>query len=398
MFKALSKSHIVICFLLGLAMSSLATGIFELYRLPSFYELIYLPTLFLLRKDFSFLRPIGKQFISMIAVWSLLLTVAIIIGRFSFIGIISVARSYLLLILFLCIALNIKMDKRFYTILFLVSFGSIVGWALSIQGKLMGILPMGENEFLFAFYGNLLSIPICLSLVFSFFLNNFLITIVLGVNVFLSFTSGIRRQILTSIVSLGLFYVIYFIKTAKFKTLIPVALVIAGVIVALPVIEDKVEEISPHLHHRVFVRTVGDHDTSSEESRKSNILNIIEDADELIFPHGFVSKRTSADAGTGIFVDVPLYELCYTFGMPVVFIFYMLLLSRLIKLFMAYMRNKIPPLSAWFISGTIFAMLLFIEGTMLSWTYIVPFTGLILGAVIRYGNKKRMKEINYYKE
>ena len=398
MFKTLSKSHIVIYLLLGLMMSSFATGMFERYKIPPLYELVYLPTLYWLRKDFCFLRPIWRGATPMFIVWLFLLALALAWDAFSLSGILSVARSYLLLILFMCIGLNIKMDKRFYTALFLVSLGSAVGWVLFIQGKLMGFFPWGENEFLFAFYGNMLAIPVGISLVFSFFSNISLITIVLGVNVFLSFTSGLRRQMLVSLISFGFYYAIYFIRTAKAKTLIPVILIIAGVVTSLPLIENKVEEISPYLHHRVFVRTTDTGETDSENSRLSHFKMMVDEAEGLILPHGFVSKRTTVDKGVGIFVDTPIYEWSYTIGFPMFFAVFIFLMVRVVKLFKAYMQYRIQPLSVWFISGMIFVMLMFVEGTMLSWTYIVPFTGLILGSVVRYGNNKRMKEINYYND
>ena len=398
MFKILSKFHIIIYLLLGLVMSSFATGMFERYGVPSLYELVYLPILFYLRKDFSFLQPIWKDFIQMLFIWLILLMLAIVLGSFSISGILSVARSYLLLIIFTSIGLNIKMDKRFYSILFLTSIGSIVGWMFFIQGKLMGIFPWGGNEFLYAFYGNMLAIPIVISLVFSFFPNIFLIGSVLVINMILSFTSGLRRQMLVSIISFALYYTIYFVKDTKLKTLIPVILVLTSLFVFLPLIEDKVEEISPYLHHRVFVRTAESNNIDSNSSRISHFNMLIDEADDLILPHGFVSKRTSVDKGTGVFVDTPIYELCYTFGFPAVFVLFIFLIVRDFKLFKAYIQYRTPPFSVWFISGTIFIMLLFVEGSMLTWTYILPFTGLILGSVIRYGNRKRMKEIKYYKE
>ena len=236
MFKILSKFHIIIYLLLGLVMSSFATGMFERYGVPLLYELVYLPILFYLRKDFSFLQPIWKDFIQMLFIWLILLMLAIVLGSFSISGILSVARSYLLLIIFTSIGLNIKMDKRFYSILFLTSIGSIVGWMFFIQGKLMGIFPWGGNEFLFAFYGNMLAIPIVISLVFSFFPNIFLIGSVLVINMILSFTSGLRRQMLVSIISFALYYTIYFVKDTKLKTLIPVILVLTSLFVFLPLI------------------------------------------------------------------------------------------------------------------------------------------------------------------
>jgi hypothetical protein len=398
MFKTLSKSHIVIYLFLGLVMSSFATGMFERYGIPLFYELVYLPMLYLLRKDFKLLRPIGRLFMPMSIVWLAVLVLSVILGSFSIGGILSVARSYLLLILFVSIGMSIKMDKRFYTILFLISSGSIVGWVLFIQGKLMGIFPWGANELLFAFYGNMLSIPVVISLVFSFFPNVFLIAAVLVVNVYLSFTSGLRRQMLTSIISFVLYYSIYFVRNLAVKTLLPVALVIAGIIVSLPMIEDKVEEVSPYLHHRVFVRSAESGETSGDEIRENHFKMLYNEMENLLLPHGFVSKRTSVDAGVGVFVDMPIYELCYTFGMPVAFVFYIFLIIRVVKLFLNYIRHRTPPLSVWFICGTVFVMLLFLDGSMLSWTYTVPFTGLILGSIIRYGDKRKMKEIYYYKE
>ena len=261
----------------------------------------------------------------------------------------------------------------------------------------MGIFPWGQNEALFAFYGNMLSIPMGISLVFSFFPNILFIAIVLGVNIFLCFTSGLRRQMLTSIISFVLYYSIYFIRNFAVKTLVPVALIVAGIVVSLPMIEDKVEEVSPYLHHRVFVRSAESGEMDSDETRKGHFQKLYDEMENLIFPHGFVSKRTSSDAGVGVFVDMPMYELSYTFGMPVAFVLYIFLIIRVARLFINYIRYRTPPLSVWFICGTVFAMLLFLDSSMLSWTYAVPFTGLILGSVIRYGDKRKMKEINYYK-
>ena len=398
MFKTLSTFHIIIYLLLGLVMSSFMTGVFGRYGLPEYYELIYLPALYFLRKDFKFLHPIGRQFKPLVIVWGILLALALVLGNFSMGGILSVARSYLLIILFLSIGMNIKMDKKFYTILFLISLGSIIGWILLIQGKLTGIFPWGENELLFAFYGNLLSIPVSISLVFAFFPNIFLILLVLAINVVLTFTAGLRRQILTSAVSFVLYYTVYFLRNAAVKTLIPVIIIIVGLVSALPIIEEQVADISPLLHRRIFEKTEDFGNTDSDDTRESNIARMFDDAGSLILPHGFVSKRTSYDEGTGRFVDTPVYELSYTFGMPLVFVFFIFFIVRVIKLFLAYAMYKTPPLSVWFVCGAVFLILLFVDGSMLSWTYTVPFTGLILGAVIRYGDRKRMKEINYYNE
>lgn len=395
MFKTLSFFHIVLYFLLGLVMSTFASDVLALVGLPLVYEALYLPILYFLRKDFTFLRPIGRQFMPMLFAWFFLLVIALLLANFSFIGILSVARSYLILSLFICIGLNIKMDKRFYTILFLVSFGSVVGWGASSLGKMMGILPMGVS---LVNYGNMLSIPISIASVFSFFPNLFFVAIILILNFFLSFTTGLRRQILVSIVSFVLYYAVYSIRSFSIKTLVPVVLIVFAVIASFPIIEDKVAAVSPELYHRVFVRTLESGETGSDMSRQASISNLINNADAYILPRGFVSKRTAVDTGTGVFIDVPAYELCYTFGVPLVLLFYILMILRVIKIFLVYIRYKIPPLSIWFISGVVFILLVFVEGTMLSWTYTVPMTGLIIGAVMRYGNSKRMKEIFYYKD
>ena len=398
MLKLLSRTHILLYLLLGLVMSSFATGIFGLYKLPEYYELVYLPVLFLLRKDFRFLRPLGKQFVNLLLIWFFLLLIAIINGSFSFGGRLSVARSYLLIIFFMCIGMNIKMDRRFYVALFLISLGSIIGWVLYVQGRLVGIFPWGENDMLFAFYGNMLAIPVNISLAFSFFPNIFLILLILVINVLLSFTAGLRRQMLTSVVSFALYYIVFLLRGAAVKTLIPVVIVIGGLITFLPVIEEQVADISPLLHRRIFEKTENFGNTDSDDTREGNITLMFKNSGDLIMPHGFVSKRTSIDEGTGRFVDAPVYELSYTFGMPVVFVFFVIFIIRVIRILWEYVRYKIPPLSVWFICGAVFIMLLFVDGSMLSWTYTVPFTGLIIGAVIRYGNKNRMKEIDFYKE
>lgn len=47
---------------------------------------------------------------------------------------------------------------------------------------------------------------------------------------------------------------------------------------------------------------------------------LFDNLNDYLYPRGFVSKQTNTDINTGIYNDLPLLELCYSFGVIITFV------------------------------------------------------------------------------
>lgn len=370
-------------------MSGLSTQVSEKIGIPTMPELIYVPLLFFLRNNFSFRKSALCGFGGWFCFWFLLLVISILFGRFETSAVISTARAYLFLFAFFVIVRNVNINQYFLEAVFFSSFGSIIGWFLSISLKFLGYFPMTLDM---VTYGNMMAIPICLALLFSHFLKWKYAIPIISMLVFISFTAALRRQILVTAVSLMICLILYLIKT-KSKKVIVVSIFTAMAFTALfPLAESAVEEFSPVLYHRVFEKSRSflsdEDDLHEDEVRLNNFVILKNTLGESIIPHGFVSKRAMKDETVGIFVDNPLIELCYTFSIFLAIAFVFNIIKKGITAFIMYMKTYDSKLMFCIVTGSILFLLLFIDGTNLTYTYNTPFSGIVIGLLFRYGSSK----------
>lgn len=369
-------------------MSGLSTQVSEKMGIPTMPELIYVLLLFFIRKSFSFKNNALHGIIGWFCLWIALLFISLLFGRFEASAVISTARAYLFLFVFYVIANNINVNSYFLEALFLSSFGSLIGWFLSISLKFMGYFPMTLDM---VTYGNMMAIPICLVLLFSHFFKWKYAIPIIAMLIFISLTAALRRQILVTVISLAICLVLYLIKT-KSKKIIVVSIITAIAFTSFfPLAESAVEEFSPVLYHRVFEKSRsflgGEDDLHEDEVRRNNFEILKSTLGESVIPHGFVSKRAIQDETVGIFIDNPLIELCYTYSVFLAFAFVYNLIKKGISAFIMYLKSYDYNLMFCVVTGSILFLLLFIDGTNLTYTYNTPFSGIVIGLLLRYGSR-----------
>lgn len=369
--------------IVGLLCSCLSAEMFSSFGIPTIPELIFLPILYFRRKDFILKKPVGHFILLSFLFVAFFVLIAVLYGKFELSAILTTARAYLCVLIFMVFGKTIVMNDLFYKIMFIISVSSIIGWALVIIMKFLGLIPFG---FMGITYGNMVAIPLCIAFSFIYKPNLIRYSTIFGIVIFLCFTAALRRLLLVSLVSLMLTFLLTFLRRLSISVLLTVSLTIVAVMQFMPIIESYVQEENADIYMRVFSRTSdalsGNYHTGDEE-RVGNFFMIYDDIDELLFPHGFVSKRANEISDTGVFVDSPFYELFYTYG---VFLVLWGVSVFIIKYFIKIKNFFIKEpkyVTVWLTSGAILFLLLFIDSTFITYTYTSAFTGIVLGAILR---------------
>lgn len=340
-------------------------------------ELLFLPFLWIFRKRFYFSRPGTVRTAVFLLIWASLVLVSVIAGNYSTFTVLSSSRTYLLLIisyLFFSRQNNVSIDDVMY-----VSLGSVTGWLFSSLYAIVSFLAGNIDEI--ARTGNMLAIPLLLAT--AIYRKNYRILIpALVLCTILSVTAGMRRQIAVFAVSLFLSWL--FISAGSMKQFLKQSSIVTLTAVLfflfLPSIERWIMENIPVLYYRVFekLKMLISGDISHADSiRVTEIKNIFGSLEDYILPQGFVSRRTLTD-GTGRFIDFPLSELFYMFGIVVAVILLAYLLFSAWSCFRNYLVSRDESV-VFVILALVMFMLLFLEGTFLSSTYVAPVTGYCLG-------------------
>lgn len=382
----ISKGKLLVYIVIGLLMSGLSTQVCEKIEIPTIPELIYLPLILIVSKDYTVRSKWKNQFVVFSVAWFFVLICALLNGQFDISPVLSTARAYLLLILFLTLFFNISNTEKLLQAVFITSFSSVVGWALTVYLKFTGVFPIGLD---FVTYGNMVAVSLAISFAFTKYRRPVILLPLLAIVIFISVASATRRLILVSVMSIIVSFLFnsIFIKKS-FKSTIVLAIITISFISILPAIESTVEDISPVLHHRVFDKTKNaaiDSDIAEDNVREDNFTKILNDIPNLILPHGFVSKQATADGRVGIFVDNPFYEIFYTIGLPAGVILLLVLLIKIKDFFINCVKYKNPDVVTWFTPSLICFILLFVDSTYLSWSYITPCTGAVVGMLFKYG-------------
>lgn len=393
----ISKGKLLIYVVIGLLMSGLSTQVCEKIGIPTIPELVYLPLILIVSKDYTVRSKWKNHFVVFSVVWFFVLICALFNGQFGLSPVLSTARAYLLLGLFLTLFFNISNTEKLLQAVFITSFSSVVGWALTVYLKFAGVFPMGLD---FVTYGNMVTVSLAISFAFTKYRRPVILLPLLAIVIFISVASATRRLILVSVMSIIISFLLNSIFVKKsFKSTIVLAFITISFISILPAIESSVEDISPVLHHRIFDKTrdaAFDSDIKEDNVREDNFSKIANDIPNLILPHGFVSKQAIEDGSrVGIFIDNPFYEVFYTIGLPAGVVLLLVLLIRIKGFFVNCIKYKNPDIVTWFTPSLICFMLLFIDSTYLSWSYITPSTGAVVGMLFKYGKKRLRKNEDF---
>lgn len=354
-------------------------------------ELFFIPFYFLLKKRLDIKLLISQKEIFLFWLFFLLLGISFLLLNFEIVSILSTARGYFYLLL----SYVVYSRQNYISIkdLWYICFGSVLGWIILSLVQFNDILHSIATDGSLAVYGNMLALALftVIPVVYNFRKKLF-VAILLGV--VLSLTSGTRRQILIFVISFLLSYIFVLrLRLSKgFQVLISTSILLIPFSLYYDKINNFFLELSPLLHRRIFQKTedllTGNH-SGGDKLRQEYISDYFENIHEYILPKGFVSKRTNFNEEVGIFMDFPLLELSYMLGVVGVLLFLLIFLKYLIFHFKNFVLYNSKQSVIWSISGLILFLLLFLEGTNLTYSYSTPFTGLVLAKLF---NKKWFRE------
>lgn len=345
-------------------------------------EVFYIPILYKYYSKLGISFKRKPDFSKILVLWFLFLLIAVIWGTYDIIAICSTARSFLWVGVFYIVGKYIVVNRSFLIFLLITSIGSLVGWCFSafLNFKIMLLNP--EESVV---YGNMIAIAYAFSLLLLYHRNYFILALLFVINVFLSFTTALRRQIAVSIGSIALSISLLTIKYRKVSYLLLVVFLSIPLYVVLPQIENFVKEANPYLHHRIFERSeqaLQNDLKSSDQGRINHQYYIFTEIPSLIIPHGYISQNTTRDK-TGIYNDVPTLMLAHTFGIIFFYIYAIYYLKGLLKAFFRFQKFDNEYYGVLFVVGTVVLFLHLIEASMFIYTYTCPMTGLTIGLLFR---------------
>ena len=393
MTKLLKKKYIYVLIVISMGffvfspISSMIT--LQYIKLPiAMPELLFVPFALLLRNKIKSISIKSRDIVVPIVLIVILLLVGIIYDIFTLVGMLSTSRSWL----YLLICINVFRKRNLITSedLMWLALGSMGGWLYSSLYNYQYLLIDTERNFA-ATYGAMLSIP----LFFSVAMNKkkpILLYIGLSLLVGIVVFAGIRRALAVAVVSLIISF--YFSAKSK-KNFILYSILTITVVFALgtvmPLLRDYTYNTSSGMYNRIFGRTElyleGDID-SSDQGRMNRIGDLFDNFIDYTIPRGMVSLQTEKEKGTGIFNDYPLYQLCWMFGWPVTLFIICYFLHILWINRRRYNKNKDSTSMTSVNCLIVMFMLLFLEGTFLTYPYATPITGVLIGRAILNAKSK----------
>ena len=349
-------------------------------------EILFLPFIGIYNKYLGI--KLSSKFLGSLFFLYILLVIAIIYGYFPFYSVLSTFRGYLYIIL----AFWAFKDRQLFggiDAVFAIVLGSSFGW-LVMSLNFFSAIVFGSAEGSFAVYGNMISLAMVIVISVLYYKRLFN-SIVLIMNLVLSFTTGLRRQILVTLVS----YLIslFLLGKRSIKGLIIILLTLGFgfplILRGFENISSFILTISPKLFSRIITKTtmfIDGEQSTSDSSRLVNLKDVIENIHEYILPRGFVSKRTMADADLGAFMDAPFKELLHTFGLILLIPMLLIFLYRIRFHIINFRKYNVRESGVMIVMSLIFLILTFVEGSFLNFTYSVPVTGFVLGRIFTTKN------------
>ena len=387
------KYYSIMFMIMGLLVFSPMSSIIsiDILRLPlALPEALLVPFLFLLKDKFKSLRIKRHTLYNVFFACFLLFFFALLAGEFSLFAILSNARVWFYLFLFLGIFQNaneITNDDMLY-----FAFGSIIGWTIACYFNINKFMAVGDYR-IFITYGLMLSLPLFYSIAV---LNGKkkLILIGIALNIVIIMLCGTRRVILVTALSIVAAMIIQGIHKKKnlFMYFIIGVTLLVGFTTMLPTIEESIKELSPHLHYRLFTRTKalaeGDFGDEGDMARFNFIASTFDEMENSCLPNGFISMQTSTD-DVGRYNDYPVIMLFWIFSWPLTFIILFYFLKILLRNFRKYVKtNETAPFVSVVSLLVMFALIL-IDGSFLAFGYATPVTGAMLGMAIKNSKSRQ---------
>ena len=384
----ISRRDKILFVLMGMFVFSTFTATIcgDILHLPlTLPEPFFIAFLILLKKQLLPVRTDKGLFGFLVIVLLFSILISQIASDYSLFAVLSSARGYLYLFLFLSIYK--RNNKPTIEALLYITFGTLIGWTIACVMAFRTLLANPSDPV--QTYGNMVAVAVFVSIAV---LNKRWKILVAGLVllVLISFMSGIRRVIFVILITGLLAALVYYIK----KHLSIARIIIVSVLVALPFyflipyIGKYAEENVPILYYRLFTKTeesLKGESSESDEYRVNSFKKFIEEWTTYLLPQGMVSNQFIEDNKTGIYMDFPFLALSYIFSLPIALLIVLFFMIQTYKSYMLFRITSDPSPGVFSIVSLVMVMLLFLEGSFLVHPFTTPFSGFCLGKVIYYG-------------
>lgn len=371
----------IVFFLMGMIVFSSLSSIITMGMLGlpvALPELLFFLFYIVFRKIININFYLTKKLLILILIWGLLIPVGVFFeDDMRFYDILSTARPYFYLIISYCIFSQVEevnYENVYYTCL-----GSLLGW-LIFAGYVFTFHSIIFTDEVFAVYGNMIALSILVAC--SILLKPRTILPILMCVVAVFIFSATRRVFVVAAASL-LVSLIFYIRRDKAKAIILCsALIAVGAYFSTDVYKgvDYLSDVAPLVKYRTIGKIENIYYSLSLDTGRIEIFGLLfNNMNDFLIPKGFVSKQINRDPALGRYNDFPLMEIVYTLSIlgALLILFYFLL--KLYKVLVREIKKPSTEKEVVIVATLICFMLLFLEGTYISYAYITPFTGFVLG-------------------
>lgn len=370
--------------------------IMDVIGLPlSMPELLLVPFFLVPHNKLRSIRIKGSDIVVTGMLLVLLIMIGLVMSNFSLYSMLSTSRAWFYLII-LTLAFSRVNDITTDDFMYL-SLGSVLAWLIISRTTFATVIAQSitdQNEM--ETYGVMMVVPVLIAASFSkskYFVMIFSIILIFAISIF----SGTRRLMIVSLVSFVVSFFLVLRKGHSKGTMLIVLGLITLLVVIIPIIMSFVEDNASVLYYRIFGRVEdalenGELTADGDIARKRAIDTFFNNLENYIIPHGMVSTRTGTDGGfVGLFIDFPLFQLSWIYGIPVVFLLLVFFVRKLLINIKKYMINLDDVSFVSIVVLIVAFMLLFVEASYIVFPESAPITGALLGLTIR--NAKSMKLI-----
>lgn len=380
-------NQIVIPILLGLIVfspfSSLVTV--KILHLPfSLPELLFCPFIIYFIREIRIDRIKSKLLTALLLTWCAYLAISIISNDYELVEIIGCARTYLYIIIFFTVFVSSK--TSLLPFMAYVSYGAIIGWAIDVYSGLISITT--NEDSIYISYGPMIALPIAIG--YPLMTGNRRLSFIIFICCLVIGTFGGLRRVLFITVStyfLINLYIGFRNPYERIRVLRLICIFSLALFLSYPIIENTLHNYSWDLYVRIILKTEGifnGESNSGDEGRNILISEYFQNLDDYILPYGFVSKQY-ATTGDGKYNDLPLTEISHSFGLAVSWILILYLCIKSINILKKISTGRLNDTYFLFTTGyVVIVMLLFMEGSFLTFPYQSIYTGYILSGLYKY--------------